>query len=264
MDAHENLMDAMCLWLWLKPKVSGLVSGDYMAKLEDMLMKGSLGCTKGGSSLKVWWLYKKLKIAIHHVQGGVSRFRTGQVLNIVKYNGWQVSCCIFTCFLNPNKWRKNPSRSRTRARAQNVMGFLKNPSRFQLKKQNQSHRFYGSPQVKCDGFCSKTINRDGFFKKPIAFWCFWQHPECDWFGEGSPQGLAKSIWPQLENCDGFFKKNPSRFDLPNRFGKEKPVTILLAKSIWQGKTRHNSTCQMDLAITSGLASGFVLENRAYF
>ena len=45
-------MDAMCLWLWLKPKVAGLVSGDYMSKLEDMLMKGSLGCTKGGSGLK--------------------------------------------------------------------------------------------------------------------------------------------------------------------------------------------------------------------
>ena len=155
------------------------------------------------------------------------------------------------------------------------MGFLKNPSRFGA---------FGNTQNVIDlerdprkglpnrfGHNLKIVM--GFLKNPSRF----DLPNR--FGKEKPVTilLAKSIWPDFfqhrDLPNGFghnlkivmgFLKNPSRFDLPNRFGKEKPVTILLAKSIWQGKTRHNSTCQMDLAITSGLASGFVLENRAYF
>ena len=45
------------------------------------------------------------------------------------------------------------------------------------------------------------------------------------------KGLPNRVGHNLKIVMGFLK-NPSRFDLPNRFGKEKPVTILLAKSIW--------------------------------
>lgn len=42
MDAHENLVDAICLWVWLRPKIESLVSSEYMKKLEEMFARGIL------------------------------------------------------------------------------------------------------------------------------------------------------------------------------------------------------------------------------
>lgn len=43
MDVHEQLVDAICLWQWIHPKLAGLISADYMTKLDDMFAAGSLG-----------------------------------------------------------------------------------------------------------------------------------------------------------------------------------------------------------------------------
>lgn len=42
MDVHENMVDAICLWVWLRPKIESLVSAEYMVKLEDMFFRGNL------------------------------------------------------------------------------------------------------------------------------------------------------------------------------------------------------------------------------
>ena len=43
MDTHENMIDGICLWMWLAPKLQSLVTSEYMAKLTDMFHKGKLG-----------------------------------------------------------------------------------------------------------------------------------------------------------------------------------------------------------------------------
>jgi len=43
MDVHEQLVDAICLWQWIHPKLACLISADYMTKLDDMFAAGSLG-----------------------------------------------------------------------------------------------------------------------------------------------------------------------------------------------------------------------------
>ena len=48
METHENLVDAICLWLFLKPKIESLVSAEYMARLEELFMQGPLGPKGGG------------------------------------------------------------------------------------------------------------------------------------------------------------------------------------------------------------------------
>ncbi len=42
MATHEGLVDIICVWHWLYPKIQGLVSVEYMDKLEDMFEAGSL------------------------------------------------------------------------------------------------------------------------------------------------------------------------------------------------------------------------------
>ena len=43
METHENLIDAICLWTWLAPKLQSLISPEYMEKLTDMFRNGKLG-----------------------------------------------------------------------------------------------------------------------------------------------------------------------------------------------------------------------------
>lgn len=42
MDTHENMIDGICLWTWLAPKLQSLVTAEYMAKLVDMFHGGKL------------------------------------------------------------------------------------------------------------------------------------------------------------------------------------------------------------------------------
>lgn len=42
MATHEGLVDIICLWNWLAPKIQGLVSAEYMDKLEDMFLAATL------------------------------------------------------------------------------------------------------------------------------------------------------------------------------------------------------------------------------
>lgn len=42
LDTHENMIDGICLWVWLRPKIEALVSAEYMTKLEDMFFQGTL------------------------------------------------------------------------------------------------------------------------------------------------------------------------------------------------------------------------------
>ncbi|CAK9011401.1 Uncharacterized protein SCF082_LOCUS11081 [Durusdinium trenchii] len=39
-DEHQNLMDIVLVWLWLRPKVATAVDGDMMTKLDDMFRSG--------------------------------------------------------------------------------------------------------------------------------------------------------------------------------------------------------------------------------
>ena len=43
METHENMVDGICLWSWLVPKLQSLITAEYMAKLEDMFHRGKLG-----------------------------------------------------------------------------------------------------------------------------------------------------------------------------------------------------------------------------
>lgn len=42
-EAHQRLMDAACLWFYIKPKLKDAVSNDFMAKIEEMWSMGSFG-----------------------------------------------------------------------------------------------------------------------------------------------------------------------------------------------------------------------------
>ena len=42
-ETHEGLVDSICLWEWIAPKISSLVSVEYMAKLYEMFLLGTLG-----------------------------------------------------------------------------------------------------------------------------------------------------------------------------------------------------------------------------
>lgn len=42
-EAHQRLMDAACLWIYIKPKLKDAVSNDFMAKIEEMWSMGSFG-----------------------------------------------------------------------------------------------------------------------------------------------------------------------------------------------------------------------------
>lgn len=44
LEFHETLVDVICLWQWLAPKLSGLISAEYLDKLREMFDGGSLGC----------------------------------------------------------------------------------------------------------------------------------------------------------------------------------------------------------------------------
>ena len=43
LEHHQQLMDAVCLWQWLRPQMATAVDANYMQKLEEMWMEGLLG-----------------------------------------------------------------------------------------------------------------------------------------------------------------------------------------------------------------------------
>lgn len=45
-EEHQRLMDASCLWLYIKPKLKDAISTEYMDKVEEMWLNGYFGSTQ--------------------------------------------------------------------------------------------------------------------------------------------------------------------------------------------------------------------------
>ena len=53
-ETHEGLIDSICLWELIAPKISSLVSVEYMEKLHEMFLLGILGLEWIFSDLGGW------------------------------------------------------------------------------------------------------------------------------------------------------------------------------------------------------------------
>ena len=47
LDAHQQLMDACCLWLYVRQQLKNELSAEYMLKMDDMWTNGPLGWELG-------------------------------------------------------------------------------------------------------------------------------------------------------------------------------------------------------------------------
>ena len=44
LDEHQDLVDAVCLWLWLRPKLAGAMEIANLENLDRMFAGGNLCC----------------------------------------------------------------------------------------------------------------------------------------------------------------------------------------------------------------------------
>ena len=77
LDAHQQLMDACCLWLYVRQQLKNELSAEYMLKMDDMWTNGPLGWELG-VCVCVWE-----GDGVHHVFFGMQYAKNGFTRSLI-------------------------------------------------------------------------------------------------------------------------------------------------------------------------------------